>query len=42
MFAYAETQARTFKPAFAHASICLGVFGHERFHYWGLLLWTFW
>ncbi len=27
--------------AFAHASIRLGVFGRERFHYWGLLLWTF-
>jgi radical SAM superfamily enzyme YgiQ (UPF0313 family) len=27
--------------AFFHASIRLGVFGRERFHYWGLLLWTF-
>ncbi len=27
--------------AFAHASIRLGVFGRERFHYWGLLAWTF-
>jgi radical SAM superfamily enzyme YgiQ (UPF0313 family) len=27
--------------AFVHASIRLGVLGRERFHYWGLLLWTF-
>jgi radical SAM superfamily enzyme YgiQ (UPF0313 family) len=27
--------------AFFHASIRLGVFGRERFHYWGLLFWTF-
>jgi len=27
--------------AFVHASIRLGVFGRERFQYWGLLLWTF-
>ncbi|NQU12290.1 DUF4070 domain-containing protein [bacterium] len=27
--------------AFVRASIRLGVFGRERFHYWGLLLWTF-
>lgn len=27
--------------AFVHASIRLGIFGRERFHYWGLLLWTF-
>jgi hypothetical protein len=27
--------------AFAHASLRLGVFGRERFHYWGLLFWTF-
>jgi radical SAM superfamily enzyme YgiQ (UPF0313 family) len=27
--------------AFVRASVHLGVFGHERFHYWGLLLWTF-
>ena len=26
---------------FVHASVRLGVFGRERFHYWGLLLWTF-
>jgi radical SAM superfamily enzyme YgiQ (UPF0313 family) len=26
---------------FFHASVRLGVFGRERFHYWGLLLWTF-
>jgi hypothetical protein len=26
--------------AFAHASLRLGVFGPERFHYWGLLFWT--
>jgi radical SAM superfamily enzyme YgiQ (UPF0313 family) len=26
--------------AFAHANLRLGVFGRERFHYWGLLLWT--
>jgi hypothetical protein len=24
-----------------HASVRLGLFGRERFHYWGLLLWTF-
>ena len=27
--------------AFVHASLRLGVFGRERFHYWGLLFWTF-
>ncbi len=27
--------------AFAHSSLRLGVFGSERFHYWGLLVWTF-
>ena len=27
--------------AFAHANLRLGVFGRERFHYWRLLLWTF-
>ena len=27
--------------AFVRASVRLGVFGRERFHYWGLLLWTF-
>jgi radical SAM superfamily enzyme YgiQ (UPF0313 family) len=27
--------------AFAQASIRLGIFGRERFHYWGLLVWTF-
>ncbi|HEU5070708.1 MAG TPA: DUF4070 domain-containing protein [Verrucomicrobiae bacterium] len=27
--------------AFLHASIRLGILGRERFHYWGLLLWTF-
>jgi hypothetical protein len=27
--------------AFFRASVRLGVFGHERFHYWGLLFWTF-
>jgi radical SAM superfamily enzyme YgiQ (UPF0313 family) len=27
--------------ALAQASIRLGVFGRERFHYWGLILWTF-
>jgi radical SAM superfamily enzyme YgiQ (UPF0313 family) len=27
--------------AFAHSSIRLGLFGRERFHYWGLLVWTF-
>lgn len=27
--------------AFTHASLRLGVFGRERFHYWSLLLWTF-
>jgi radical SAM superfamily enzyme YgiQ (UPF0313 family) len=26
--------------AFLHANIRLGVIGRERFHYWGLLLWT--
>jgi radical SAM superfamily enzyme YgiQ (UPF0313 family) len=26
--------------AFAQANLRLGVFGRERFHYWGLLLWT--
>jgi radical SAM superfamily enzyme YgiQ (UPF0313 family) len=26
--------------ALAHANLRLGVFGRERFHYWGLLLWT--
>lgn len=27
--------------AFIHSSLRLGVFGSERFHYWQLLLWTF-
>jgi len=27
--------------AFVHANFRLGVLGRERFHYWGLLLWTF-
>ena len=27
--------------AFAHSSVRLGIFGSERFHYWGLLVWTF-
>jgi radical SAM superfamily enzyme YgiQ (UPF0313 family) len=27
--------------AFARASLRLGVIGRERFHFWGLLLWTF-
>jgi radical SAM superfamily enzyme YgiQ (UPF0313 family) len=27
--------------AFLRASLRLGIFGRERFHYWGLLLWTF-
>ncbi len=27
--------------AFAHANLRLGVLGRERFHYWGLLIWTF-
>jgi len=27
--------------AFLHANVRLGIFGRERFHYWGLLLWTF-
>jgi radical SAM superfamily enzyme YgiQ (UPF0313 family) len=26
--------------AFVHASVRLGILGRERFHYWGLLLWT--
>ncbi len=26
---------------FIHANLRLGVLGRERFHYWGLLLWTF-
>jgi radical SAM superfamily enzyme YgiQ (UPF0313 family) len=26
--------------AFLHANVRLGIFGRERFHYWGLLLWT--
>jgi hypothetical protein len=26
--------------AFLHANLRLGIFGRERFHYWGLLLWT--
>jgi len=26
--------------AFAQANLRLGVFGRERFHYWGLLVWT--
>jgi hypothetical protein len=26
--------------AFARASVRLGVIGRERFHFWGLLLWT--
>lgn len=26
--------------AFLHANIRLGIFGRERFHYWGLLIWT--
>jgi radical SAM superfamily enzyme YgiQ (UPF0313 family) len=28
--------------AFAKASVRLGIFGRERFQYWGLLLWTSW
>jgi radical SAM superfamily enzyme YgiQ (UPF0313 family) len=27
--------------AFLHANLRLGIFGSERFHYWGLLFWTF-
>jgi hypothetical protein len=27
--------------AFLHANLRLGILGRERFHYWGLLLWTF-
>jgi hypothetical protein len=27
--------------AFVRASIRLGIFGRERFYYWGLLIWTF-
>ena len=27
--------------AFIHSGLSLGVFGRERFHYWGLLVWTF-
>ncbi len=27
--------------AFIRANLRLGIFGRERFHYWGLLLWTF-
>jgi radical SAM superfamily enzyme YgiQ (UPF0313 family) len=27
--------------AFLHANVRLGILGRERFHYWGLLLWTF-
>jgi len=27
--------------AFVHANVRLGILGRERFHYWGLLLWTF-
>ena len=27
--------------AFLQANVRLGIFGRERFHYWGLLLWTF-
>ena len=27
--------------AFLRASVRLGVFGRERFHFWGLLIWTF-
>lgn len=27
--------------AFLHANVRLGIFGRERFQYWGLLLWTF-
>jgi hypothetical protein len=26
--------------AFLHANVRLGIFGRERFHYWGLLIWT--
>jgi radical SAM superfamily enzyme YgiQ (UPF0313 family) len=26
---------------FFHSSVRLGIFGRERFHYWGLLAWTF-
>ena len=26
--------------AFLHANLRLGILGRERFHYWGLLLWT--
>jgi len=27
--------------AFLQANVRLGIFGRERFHYWGLLIWTF-
>ena len=27
--------------AFLQANVRLGILGRERFHYWGLLLWTF-
>jgi len=27
--------------AFLHANVRLGIIGRERFHYWGLLIWTF-
>jgi len=27
--------------AFVRANVRLGIFGRERFHYWGLLIWTF-
>jgi len=27
--------------AFLHANVRLGILGRERFHYWALLLWTF-
>jgi len=37
----AETWNWDYPMAFVRASIRLGVFGRERFHYWGLLLWTF-
>jgi radical SAM superfamily enzyme YgiQ (UPF0313 family) len=35
------TWHREYLMAFVRANLRLGVFGRERFHYWGLLLWTF-
>ena len=37
----AESLRWQYLLAFFRASVRLGVFGRERFHYWGLLLWTF-